>query len=67
MCSVQVKLVRITKSSVDKLYTRQLVCDYITYGHLGHSPPNPNGVSSLWVGNVKPEVSGDKLLAMFSK
>ncbi|KAI0230588.1 hypothetical protein LSAT2_019082 [Lamellibrachia satsuma] len=44
------------------LITERIFVAAVVYG-----PPNPNRVSSLWVGNVKPEVSGDKLLAMFSK
>ncbi|KAK2182466.1 hypothetical protein NP493_353g06016 [Ridgeia piscesae] len=38
-----------------------------TGGGIKSSAPNPNGVSSLWVGNVKPEVSQDKLHTMFAK
>ena len=41
---------------------------YITSIHfLCRTASNPNGVSSLWVGNVKAEVTQGQLLPMFSK
>lgn len=54
-------------ATVEFLLSNSLDFDVVLFFSAVSSPRNPEGLTSLWVGNVLPEVPQDELVRTFSK